>query len=156
MIVIRSSPRVAKCFGFGVFSPDVTKFFRDVVNDTVRYREEHNVTRNDFLQLLIQLKNNGELEGDVCDEVKASPPTPVGTSLTLDEAAAQAFIFFLAGFETTSTTISFALFEMAQNNSVQEKARAEVRKILEKHRGSLTYDAVMEMAYLDSVIYGRN
>ncbi|RZC32690.1 cytochrome P450 6a2, partial [Asbolus verrucosus] len=149
MIVIRSFPPLAKLLGFGVFNSAVTKFFQDVVNETICYRERNNVTRNDFLQLLIQLKNNGKLEGD-SDEKNGAPP--VGTSLTLDEAAAQAFIFFLAGFETTSTTISFALFEMAQNEGIRNKARTEISKVLEKHGGKLTYDAVMEMHYVDTVI----
>lgn len=74
--------------------------------------------------------------------------------MTIEEAAAQAFIFFLAGFETTSTTISFALFEMAQNQEIQQKARNEVQKLLKKH-GSIKYDAVMEMHYLDTVIFGK-
>ncbi|EEZ99243.2 cytochrome P450 6BS1 [Tribolium castaneum] len=149
MIVIRSFPRLAKLLGFGVFSPTVTGFFQRVVNETIRYREENNVTRNDFMQLLIQLKNKGKLEGD--GEEKDGAPA-VGTSLTLDEAAAQAFIFFLAGFETTSTTISFALFEMARNESIRTKARTEINKVLGKHGGKLTYEATMEMEYLDTVI----
>ncbi|KAH0816563.1 hypothetical protein GEV33_006229 [Tenebrio molitor] len=149
MVVIRSFPKLAKLFGFGVFTSTVTKFFQDVVNETIRYREANDVTRNDFLQLLIQLKNKGKLEGD-SDEKDGAPP--VGTSLTLDEAAAQAFIFFLAGFETTSTTISFALFEIARNESVRNKARTEINRVLEKHAGKLTYDAVMEMEYLDTII----
>lgn len=151
MVVIRSFPKLAKLFGFGVFTSTVTKFFQDVVNETIRYREANDVTRNDFLQLLIQLKNKGKLEGD-SDEKDGAPP--VGTSLTLDEAAAQAFIFFLAGFETTSTTISFALFEMARNESVRNKARTEINRVLEKHAGKLTYHAVMEMEYLDTIISG--
>lgn len=147
MIVIRSFPSFAKILKLGVFSSEVTKFFHDVVEETMTFREANSVSRNDFLQLLMQLKNNGCLDGDI--------QAPVGTSLTLDEAAAQAFIFFLAGFETTSTTISFALFEMAQNDSIQAKARQEVRKILGKYEGNVCYEAVMEMEYLEMVISGE-
>lgn len=78
----------------------------------------------------------------------------IGKSLTMEEAAAQAFIFFLAGFETTSTTISFALFEMAQNQIIQENARTEVEKIYRKY-GSLNYESVMDMHYLDTVLFGK-
>lgn len=147
MIVMRSFPPLAKVFKFNVFSSEVTKFFHDVVEETITFREENNISRNDFLQLLIQLKNNGCLDGDA--------KAPVGTSLTLDEAAAQAFIFFLAGFETTSTTISFALFEIAQNETIQRMARQEVRNILEKYEGNICYEAVMEMEYLNMVISGE-
>jgi len=43
---------------------DVTKYFRNMVQETVEYREKNNVTRNDFLQLLIQLKNKGLLDDE--------------------------------------------------------------------------------------------
>ncbi|XP_030746952.1 cytochrome P450 6a22-like [Sitophilus oryzae] len=73
--------------------------------------------------------------------------TEPGTALTIDEAAAQAFIFFLAGFETTSTTTSFALFELSINFMYREKARKEISAVLEKYNGTMTYDALMEMKY---------
>jgi hypothetical protein len=41
-----------------------------VVEETVGYRERNNVTRNDFMQLLIQLKNQGYLETDNQDNEK--------------------------------------------------------------------------------------
>lgn len=75
-------------------------------------------------------------------------------NLTIEEAAAQAFIFFLAGFETTSTTISFALFEMAVSKNIQQKARKEVDMLIEKY-GEISYDSVMEMHYLETVILGK-
>lgn len=77
-----------------------------------------------------------------------------GQALTVDEAAAQAFIFFLAGFETTSTTTSFALFEMAFNSPIQQKARNEAIKVLAKYDGQLTYDGLMELKYMDMVVNG--
>ena len=36
---------------------DVSKYFMKMVRDTVEYREENDVKRNDFMQLLIQMKN---------------------------------------------------------------------------------------------------
>jgi cytochrome P450 family 6 len=43
---------------------DVTNFFRTMVHETVNFRETHSVERNDFLQLLIKLKNKENLEPD--------------------------------------------------------------------------------------------
>ena len=40
----------------------ISKYFRSMVFDTVNYRETNNVTRNDFLQLLIQIKNKGKVD----------------------------------------------------------------------------------------------
>jgi len=40
----------------------ISKYFRSMVFDTVNYRERNNITRNDFLQLLIQIKNKGKVD----------------------------------------------------------------------------------------------
>lgn len=37
-------------------------FFFNCVKSTIDYREENNVQRNDFMQLLIELKNKGKIE----------------------------------------------------------------------------------------------
>jgi cytochrome P450 family 6 len=44
--------------------PEVSKYFRRMVHDTVTYREKNNFQRNDFMQLLIQIKNKGKVEED--------------------------------------------------------------------------------------------
>lgn len=36
----------------------------DLVKNTVEYREEKNVCRKDFFQLLIQLRNSGQIQKD--------------------------------------------------------------------------------------------
>jgi cytochrome P450 family 6 len=40
--------------------PDVSKYFLSMVQDIVNFRENNNIKRNDFMQLLIQLKNRGK------------------------------------------------------------------------------------------------
>jgi cytochrome P450 family 6 len=44
---------------------EVSKYFRNMVQETVEYREKNNVKRNDFLQLLINLKNKGLLDDEL-------------------------------------------------------------------------------------------
>lgn len=70
-------------------------------------------------------------------------------------AAAQAYIFFVGGFETSSTTLQFVLYELALNPKIQDKLRAEIRQVLKKHDGKMTYDAIYEMDLLGRVIDGE-
>lgn len=153
MVIIRSFPKLAKLLKLGVFSPRVSRFFQQVVEDTVNFREQNNVTRPDFLQLLIQMRGDASLNNLHNDGNNHAEET-CGDGLTMNEIAAQAFIFFLAGFETTSTTISFALLEMALNPSIQERARSELADVLNKHENKLTYDAVGELQFLETVVLG--
>ena len=68
---------------------------------------------------------------------------------------AQSVAFFTAGFETTSTTMTYSLYELALNPEVQEKLREEILRSMEKHDGCLTYDGIMEMNYLSMVVSGK-
>uniref|UniRef100_A0A1I8NQM9 Cytochrome P450 n=1 Tax=Stomoxys calcitrans TaxID=35570 RepID=A0A1I8NQM9_STOCA len=124
--------------GYRVFTKDLIEFYSRIVRQTVEYRERHNVKRNDFLDLLIELKNSPAEEGEF--------------SLSMEDVIAQAFVFFIGGFETSSSTMTFTLFEMAHNPVVQEKARQDVRTTLEKHNGKFTYESLNEMQYIRQVV----
>ncbi|XP_044260375.1 cytochrome P450 6A1-like [Tribolium madens] len=125
-------PDLARKLGVLAFPSDITDFFLKVVTDTVRYREENHHTRSDFLQLLIDMKNN--------------------ETLTIEEIAAQCFVFFLAGFETSSTTMTFALYELAKNQEIQSRVREEIGAVLKKYDGKITYEAIHDMKYMNQVI----
>lgn len=70
------------------------------------------------------------------------------------EAAAQAYAFFLGSYETSSTTATYCLYELAQHQEIQNKVREEIDETLKKH-GELTYNAVTEMEYLHKVVNGK-
>jgi len=119
-----------------VVHPDITKFFIRIVRETVDSREREQIRRNDFMDLLLDLKRQEN-----------------GIGLTVEQLAAQAFVFFVAGFETSSSNMSYALFELAKNQAVQEKLRLEISEVMAKH-GELTYEAMLDMPYLDQTITG--
>ena len=72
-----------------------------------------------------------------------------------DTLVAQSFAFFFAGFETSSSTMMFALYELAKRPDVQSRLRMEMQKVLGKHGHEVTYEAIQEMDYLHMVISGE-
>uniref|UniRef100_A0A2Y9D1N5 Cytochrome P450 n=1 Tax=Anopheles dirus TaxID=7168 RepID=A0A2Y9D1N5_9DIPT len=132
----------ANALGMKQLHEDVSGFFMRVVKDTIEYREREQIARNDFMDLLVKLKNTGRLE-EGGEEIGR---------LTFEEIAAQAFIFFTAGYDTSSTAMSYTLYELALNPAAQEKARECVRETLQKYDGKLTYEAVADMGYLEQCI----
>ncbi|XP_004520304.1 cytochrome P450 6a2 [Ceratitis capitata] len=122
-------PDLARKLHIKLAPEDVSQFFRKVVHDTIAYREQTGVQRNDFLNLLLELKKQEN-------------------GLTLDQIAAQSFVFFIAGFETSSSTMSFALYELALNQDMQTKARTEIETVLARHNGEFTYECMRDMQYL--------
>ena len=144
LFFVTNFSNLAKKLGVVVVPPDISSFFMKVVRETVDYREKNNQTRKDFMQLLIDLKNN-----KLANE---SGYKHDGNSLTVEEIAAQSFVFFIAGFETSSTTMNFALYELARHQDIQDKLRDEINTVLAKNNGVITYGAIQEMKYMDQVI----
>ncbi|XP_032662729.1 probable cytochrome P450 6a14 [Odontomachus brunneus] len=149
------APQVMDFFSIPNTDRGVSKFFTKLFQDNVEYRKAHNVVRHDFMNLLMQLMDKGYVEPDDDNKDNKDKKTADKSSntnkLTMLEAAAQAFVFFLAGFETSSTTATFCLYELALNQDIQHKVRQEIDETLKKH-GGLTYDAVNEMTYLHKVV----
>lgn len=60
-----------------------------------------------------------------------------------------------AGFETSATTISFCLYELAKNQEIQKRVQKEIDRVLAKHDGDLTYESLSEMEYLGWCFHGK-
>jgi len=63
-VVALTVPRLLSLLKLSNLDPKISKYFRNMVEETVNYRERNNITRNDFMQLLIQIKNKVKLEED--------------------------------------------------------------------------------------------
>lgn len=116
---------------------EVCTFFMNLVTEAVEYRKINNVKRNDFLQLLI----------DAQEDDKSND------RITLEQIAAQCFLFFAAAFETSAKTMLMCFYEMSKNMTVQDKLRDEIRRAVGSN--GYGYDVIMNIKYLDLVIKGK-
>lgn len=130
-----------------VFPKSVTNYFKAIIDETVNYREQNEIVRNDFMNLLMEIRSKGCLTEDESGEVLGS--------ISYEELKAQAFLIFFAGFHTSRVTLSFALFELAVNGIIQDKLREEVLSKLTGD-GQLTYEALEDMTYLQQVVDGED
>lgn len=126
---------IAKKLKVTISPKDVSDFFITTIRDTVDYRKNNKIERKDFLDLLMKINNGGK-------------------RLSLNEMTAQSFVFWIAGFETSSSTATFCLYFLSMYQETQEKLRKEIQSTLAKHDNQITYEAMMEMKYLQMVIDG--
>jgi cytochrome P450 len=75
--------------------------------------------------------------------------------LNEETVIAQSLLFLLAGFETSSTLLTFACYELALNQDIQQNLRKEIKEVLGKYGGYCSYEALLEMNYLEMVLLGR-
>lgn len=153
-LLFQYMPSGMKLFGITFAPKHVGKFFMNLVAEIVDYREKYKITRNDFMDLMIKLKNDGYIPPDktVDDENEKTEATIDGRNkkLTFNEIAAQAFVFFLAAFETAGSAVTFCLFELARNPKIQQKVHEEIDKVLNSQE--VTYDSVKSLKYLECCI----
>ncbi|KAG4078373.1 hypothetical protein HA402_013083 [Bradysia odoriphaga] len=142
------SPTISKLFGLRFADKDVGEFMTETVRKNLEYREESGVVRKDLFQLLMQLRNTGNVQEDGDWSTK----TNRHKQMSVEEMTAQAYLIFIGGFESSSTTMSFCAYELARNPEVQQKAYEDIVDTLAKHDGQLTYESLNDMKYLEQCI----
>lgn len=115
----------------------VAKLQRDL-NDTVDrliYQRTSDMdacaNRNDVLSMLVvEMKSEG--------------------MLNINEIRAELLTLFVAGYETTASTINWALYHLSQNRKILERVQKEIDSVDQNQ--SLNFDQCQSMTYMDMVI----
>lgn len=162
-IFIMAAPKLAEKFGIGFTPSDTASFFKKMLIDMLNDRKRSGTFRPDVIQLLLQsvqgqLKHDEESSGEKLKEFAAVEESEIGKSQVKRtwsdlELAAQCFLFFIAGFETSSTALTFAAYELLMNVDVQDRLFEEIQDTKRKLDGKpITYEVLRDMEYLDAVI----
>nr|XP_024217123.1 cytochrome P450 6j1-like [Halyomorpha halys]XP_024217124.1 cytochrome P450 6j1-like [Halyomorpha halys]XP_024217125.1 cytochrome P450 6j1-like [Halyomorpha halys]XP_024217126.1 cytochrome P450 6j1-like [Halyomorpha halys]XP_024217127.1 cytochrome P450 6j1-like [Halyomorpha halys] len=117
-------PHFALSVGIKTVPQESEAFYRNAISRSTR-------VPGSFLDLMLSLK---ETEPDFSDDLMV----------------AQFFIFILAGFETTSTALTYALYLLSKNPEVQIKARLEAQNVFKEHGKSM--DSLKKLTYLECII----
>jgi len=114
---------------------------------------------NDFLQLMINANKKQDSEEQENDSINneaiygQSDETEIvfnksKVEITEDDILATSFLFFIAGFETTASLLSFLFYSLALDQKCQQKLYEEVVSF----KGKLDYESIAQMSYLDACI----
>ena len=114
-------------------------YFQGVAKEIIKSRRQQGLTgRKDLLHLMM-IANEETTEEGV-------------SKLSDEEIVAQSVLFLLAGYETSSNTLSFTLYHLALNPDVQDKLRKEIIQAMESNAKKPLYEVVQSVEYLDCVI----
>ncbi|KAM6941813.1 cytochrome P450 3A40-like [Lycodopsis pacificus] len=126
---------------FSFFPSSVTDFFYAALKKIKSNREcSQQKSRVDFLQLMIDSQKNNDLSNNEQNK-----------GLSDHEILSQAMIFLFAGYETSSSSLTFLAYNLATNPHVMKRLQEEVDSTF-PDKGPIEYQALMQMEYLDSVI----
>nr|DAB41783.1 TPA_inf: cytochrome P450 CYP332A2 [Helicoverpa armigera] len=135
-------PAVAKLLRLKLFSQTATEYTKKLYREVVAEREKSGQTGDkDLVSHLLKLNANSKL------------PAESGSQLSENLMMAQAAFSILGSMETSSTTMSYVLHELAHHSDEQEKLYEEVSEALkESGKDVLDYDDLLKVKYLTACI----
>ncbi|XP_026740685.1 cytochrome P450 6B6-like isoform X2 [Trichoplusia ni] len=144
-------PSIFYGLGFKVFPTKLEDFFKKLLIDVFESRNYEPTSRSDFIDFLLKLKKNN-LVGDGFKNSESSAGSKFNLEVDDEFLIAQCALFFGAGYESSSITLSWTLFELAKNPEKQAKAIQEVDAYLHRHDNKLEYECVAETSYLQACV----
>lgn len=150
-LFLTALPSIAQKIGVKIVPPKVREFFMTMVLDTMMKRKEKGIVRPDMINLLMQLRDSDDKEQKRGES--ETDEMPANRKWSDSELVAQSFVFFAAGFDTSSTTLEFLMHELCINPDIQQKLYDEIVATNSISGGKVVdFDALQKMKYLDQVI----
>lgn len=143
ILLTRISPKLVSLLRIKIIDEEAKAYFKRTVLNTMDIREKKSIFRPDMINILMEVRK----QMNSTENNSASP------KWTDEELVAQCFIFFLAGLDTSSTVMSFAIYELTIHEDIQQKLYEEIKEAHDNRDGkTLDYDTLSGLKYLEMVV----
>lgn len=130
---LRAFPWLFEKLHIEFVDPEIRKVFSNLVLQNIESRRVNQIVRPDLIDLLVREKR--------------------GSAWTDEEIISQAFVFFLAGFDTTMWVLTAFSYELALNPGIQQRLIDEIDKVeMKLENKKMTYEEMNKIKYLDMVL----
>ncbi|KAL3877673.1 hypothetical protein ACJMK2_035344 [Sinanodonta woodiana] len=133
-----------RVFKIAIFPKESCDFFSSMGQSLIEDRKKNPTIKMDFLQLLLNAELT-ENSGDEQMETKESTKR-----LSTEEINSQAFLFFIAGYETTASLLRYATYVLALHPEIDQRLVQEIRE--QVGESELTYDKLSNLKYMDQFV----
>lgn len=163
-LLMRAMPALMEKLGMvDIVDAQASKYFRGMIMHNMKQRQAHGIVRNDMIHMLMEVRKGALKHEKDEQETKdagfaTAEESQVGKSVHSrvwkdNELVAQCFLFFLAGFDTISTGLTFLTYELTINPEIQKRLYEEVTETEKYLDGKpLTYEVLQKMQYMDMVV----
>ncbi|XP_054157189.1 cytochrome P450 9e2-like [Oppia nitens] len=161
-VLMQISQKLLQWSGLKFLDPTATNFFVNAIKSIVKQRKTdiNGKKHSDYLQLILNAQNKTMdttddqevIGGDKSEELYGTTDSlkynkPKG-DITDTDLLATSLLFFVAGYETTATTLAHLFYSLAISPDCQQKLYEEVNKF----NGNYDYETIAQMPYLEACI----
>lgn len=120
--------------------------------EIVKLRKECKMgDHQDLLNMMIEANQKTYSSDDIMTDSKTSRSKFKYQKLTALELRSQCFLFLMAGYETTATTLIYLIYELACNQDIQTRLYEEIIQHFPNEEDEITFDDLTKLDYLDKV-----
>lgn len=130
---LRAFPWLLEKLQIEFIDSDIRKVFSNLVLQNIESRRVNKIVRPDLIDLLVHEKR--------------------ASAWSDDEIISQAFVFFLAGFDTTMWVLTAFSYELALHPDIQNRLTNEIDEAERQvENRKISYEELNKMKYLDMVL----
>jgi len=138
-------------------APEATKFYRDIILQSIKLRRQTNERKNDLIDLMLDaMKDEKQDQDEAEDQYEKDMKLSHTRKKQISEfdIVATALVLLVAGYDTTGINLSFMAYELANNPDIQSNLQEEIDQAFDDAGDKFPdYNTIMSLEYLDMVIH---
>ncbi|XP_072936133.1 uncharacterized protein [Epargyreus clarus] len=121
---------------------DYEELFVEMMRKVMDKRRRDQKICHDFIDICLKLEDESVMKDFV---------TGYKTDVTIELLAAQAFVFILAGIDSSANAMHFTLLELSNNPNILQKLHEEIDEVFKNNGGTLVFDDIDKLEYMEKV-----